>query len=363
MQPNPYVTVAAKASPVSLIVGSIATGLAVLGLLTSTAVVAALTRADQRYQVDDGLNFTPSTLLAVLDTVMGIALLIAGTLILLRHDAGRSSAVWISASTLPWIIFTVIVTVVTGRDDQVRQLSPWAAAAVVIGAIGGVVTVLALLVAMIALGVPAGRRWLAERTLARADPARLSVPLGRTKLWFRLSAVLGILGAPALLIMIPLTALGQESGTGVAVAVFAVILVLFLVVPVVLGLVGGRLARGGRRGGATLARVGGGFIVLGYPAFTTMTVLVTFASYSESPEQIAAAPLSKAAVIIVGGLIFAMSLGGLACYIAGLAGLADPRTERYFRERRAAASPQAGPAFAYPAQAWQPPPPSPPWPR
>ena len=64
MQPNPYVSVAAKASPVPLIVGSIATGLAVLGLLTSTAVVAVLARADQRYQAEGGLNFTPSTLLA-----------------------------------------------------------------------------------------------------------------------------------------------------------------------------------------------------------------------------------------------------------------------------------------------------------
>jgi hypothetical protein len=361
-QYQPSTVVAAKASPVPLIVGAIATGLAVLGLLTSTAMVAALTRAEQRYDVDGSLNFTPSTLLAVVDTVMGIGLLIAVALIVLRRDAGRSSAVWISASTLPWIILTVIA-IATGTDEEVRRGGSWTGAAVVIGMAGGIIAVLALLAGMILLGIPPGRRWLAERTLAGSDPARPPRPLAGTRLRFLLSAVLGIVGALALVVMIPFTALGQESGTNVAMAVFAVLLALFVVLPEVLGLLGARLARQGRRGGATLARVGGGFASFGFPLFTVMTVFVAFASFSESEDQIAAAPLSPAAVLVVGALIFAASLGGLAFYVAGLAGLADPRTERHFRERRAAAPLRPGSAFAPQAAAMQfaPPPAPPPW--
>jgi hypothetical protein len=307
-----------------LIAGLTAAGLGVLGLFANAAAILVITFAVSRFD-----TFTPSMLLALLDLAMGVALLVAGVLILLKRDAGRSAAVWISASTLPWAILTVVGTTAAARTSAVERSLSWAIPITIVGTAGGGLGVLALILAMIFLGIPSGRHWLASIVLAR--PGR--PPLPSTKARFLLAMIVGVGGVIALLAMLPFVALGQETWIGVLAIVFGAILFVFVVVPVGLGLAGGTFARNGKRGGATLARVAGGFAAFGFPVFTVLTLFVTFASVSESTRVRAVAPLSPAATLVVGSLVALASLVGWAFFVAGLAGLADPRSEQFYRER------------------------------
>jgi hypothetical protein len=329
-----------------LIVGAAAAGLGVLGLFTNASAILVITFAVSRFG-----QFTPSMLLALLDLAMGLALLVAGALILLKRDAGRSAAVWISASTLPWAILTAIGMTAAARTSAVERSLSWAVPITIVGVAGGILGVLALIVAMVLLGIPPGRRWLASVVLAR--PGRS--PLPSTKARFLAAMTLGVGGVVALLAMLPFVALGQERWIDVVAIVFGAVLFVFVVVPVGLGLVGGTIARKGKRGGATLARVAGGFAAFGFPVFTVLTLFVTIASADESTRVRSSAPLSPAATIVLGGVVALASLAGWAFYVAGLAGLADPRSEQFYREH----APSPGyptPAYAIPSGAGYPPP-------
>jgi hypothetical protein len=301
-----------------------AAGIGVLGLFANASAILVITFAVSRFD-----QFTPSMLLALLDLAMGVALAVAGVLILLKRDAGRSAAVWISASTLPWAILTVIGTTAAARTSAVERSLAWATPITIVGAGGGILGVLALIVAMIFLGIPASRRWLASVVLAR--PGRS--PLPSTKVRFLAAMILGVAGVIALLAMLPFVALGQETWIDVVAIVFGAILFVFVVVPVGLGLVGGTIARKGKRGGATLARVAGGFAAFGFPVFTLLTLFVTIVSIGESTRLRQSAPLPPGPTLAVGIVVTLASLVGWAFYVAGLAGLADPRSEQFYRER------------------------------
>jgi hypothetical protein len=298
-------------------VGAIAAGLAAVGLLTNAAVILAFT-----FAVSSRRPLTPSMLLAALDVVLILALLVAGLLILLKRDAGRSAAVWISASALPWAIFTTVATFAAATTNTSRELS-WAPALGVVGAATGVLGLLGLIGTMIAFGIRPSRRWMALHSAGG--------PVRPGRLTFMLAAVLGIAGSIILFAMLPFTPLGQSPGTDIATIVYAVILFVLVIVPTGLGLVGGTIARTGKRGGATLARIAGGFAVIGFPAFTVMTVLMMVGSADSSNEEKAAAAIPLAATLVVGAAIGLASLAGLALYIAGLAGVASPRAELFYR--------------------------------
>src|SRR5689334_6306698 len=215
-------------------------------------------------------------LLSALDVVLIVALLGAGLLVLLKRDAGRSAAVWISASALPWAIFTTVGTFAAASTGTSRRLT-WAPVLGVVGAAGGVLGLLGLIGTMIAFGIPPSRRWMASHSAGGpARPGRLT---------FLLAAVLGIAGSITLFAMLPFTPLGQSKGTDIATIVYAVILSVLVIVPTGLGLVGGTIARTGKRGGATLARVAGGFAVIGFPAFTVMTVVMMVGSAESSNQE------------------------------------------------------------------------------
>jgi hypothetical protein len=71
-------------------------------------------------------------------------------------------------------------------------------------------------------------------------------------------------------------------------------------------------------------------------------------SADSSDEEKAAAVMPLAATLVVGGAVGLASLAGLALYIAGLAGVASPRAEQYFLQRRAASGVLANAGRLYP---------------
>jgi hypothetical protein len=132
-------------------------------------------------------------------------------------------------------------------------------------------------------------------------------------------------GCAAQLVLTPLVT-NDGSGRSTFLAVFAGILVLFVAVPLLLGQWGARLAVAGRRGGAHLARAAGVFAVYGVQPFLLLGVLNGLAGVFTDD-----ATLPPAVSGPLGALVTAVVMLGLVQYVAGLAALADPRSEVYLR--------------------------------
>jgi hypothetical protein len=317
-----------------VVIGSIATATGIFGLLLNAVAVVWISRLVASSSGNPTDRFGPSMLLALQNLLTVVALLVALVLISRGRDAGRSAAIWIAAGALPWLILTAIALIAAanaGSYPRTRDNDQWVSVAVALGLAGVVLAVVGLVTAMILLGQPAGRRWIAENVFAGGDRSWPPRPLLATTWRFGLSAALGVGGGLLLVALIPLSSLGQEEGAGIATVVFAVILTVTVVLPELLAALGAWGARRGRRGGAIAARVAGGLAVLGFPVFTLLAVFMVATSYYGSSDQIAAAALPPPAVATLGVLVIGASLAGLALFVAGLAGLADPRSEVYLR--------------------------------
>jgi hypothetical protein len=102
--------------------------------------------------------------------------------------------------------------------------------------------------------------------------------------------------------------------------------VLVAAVPQLLGVWGGRLAFGGRRGGAHLARVAGVFLIYGVQPFVLIGVLNGLAGVFDTDAILPDAAGGPLAAVVTAAIML-----GIVQYVAGLAALADPRSELYLR--------------------------------
>ena len=282
---------------------------------------------------------------AMLALVCAVGLLAVGaglTFLLLGRDAGRSSTVWIAAALMPWLLYITLfsLTVVLGEhgDDPAVRVSGWA------GLLGGSLAVAALLCAAVLLGIPSTRRHVARRVLANAVPPQIGQPpatVHNATVRMRRSLIVFVVSGVLLFLYIPASALGEDPDILVMMVVLPIVFLLVIVLPLVLGLLGARRAERGRRGGATLARVGGGLAVPGTAVFLLISGFAAAAAVVGSAEQREAALLPTVPSMMLGALLVVSYLLALGTMILGLAALADPRSEQWYA---AQASPRPTPA-------------------
>lgn len=294
---------------------------AALAFLVAGVMTIVIHRDGSERSPDDALI----TVLVVLTSVVtGLLLLFGLGLILVGHDAGRSGIVWTGVAALPWALL-VAVEIASSADELFIKVAGFAC---------GVAALLGLVLAMISLGIPPGRRWLATRVLARAEPAGPSMspwpsmppaPLVGARRRFVGSAVLGIAGGAALLVLTPF-ATESSDGSVPAMITWTIVLVLFVAVPQAFGLWGVRLVLRGRRSGANVARAGGVFAVYGLEIFVVLGVFDAMAGIQYDDTVLPGPVTIPLAVVFTCVVVL-----GLVQYVAGLAGLADPRTERFLR--------------------------------
>jgi hypothetical protein len=306
-----------------LVVGAIGAGTAALALLAA-AVMALLVFRNGTEERGDSEAI--AVILIVWSCVVAALLLIYSlALIAAKRDAGRAGIVWICAAALPWTF--VIAAGITSIAREKREVLPEAlvtmATAVSFGS--AALAFLGMVTAMICLGIPPGRRWLATRVLARDEPLWPPAPLVAAKKRFTLAAFLGMGGCAAQLVLTPLVT-NDGSGRSTFLTVYAGILVALVALPLLLGQWGARLALGGRRGGAHLARAAGVFVLYGMQPFLLLGVLNGLAGVFTDD-----ATLPPAVSGPLGALVTAVVMLGLVQYVAGLAALADPRSEVYLR--------------------------------
>jgi hypothetical protein len=309
-------------SRVPLLVGGVAAGLATLGLLVTAVTSASVAGIASRVQ--DG-DVVPPIIFAVQSTVSVVAFLIGLALLRGGRDAGRSATLWIAVATVPWLATMAFYFAGGTSSGLVSLYGERYEVAADVGLAAVSLVAVAALVAMIALAAAGGRRW-------RADPApeevdALPAPLLATKARFGLSAVLGVSAGVALIVVFPEAAIGEGPDPVSAAYALALGLAVAVVVPEIIVWVGGSLARRGRRDGVLLARVGGGLAVCGF-AIVMALAAVALSTAVEGPGpgvDLVAAPICLLAIV---GLL--VSLGLL---VAGLAGLADPRTGSYLLRR------------------------------
>jgi hypothetical protein len=247
--------------PVAL--GATAAGVAAIAFLTVAVMSLLVFRSGQEDRGDSEIIATVlivwASVVAALLLVYSIGLIIAG------RDAGRSGIVWIGVAALPWTVLIASGIVAIAHEKEHLSDGFVTVTTVVSYACGGLAAV-GLLTAMIVLGIPPGRRWLAARVLARTGALWPPAPLVAARKRFTVSAFLGMGGCAAQLVLTPLVT-EDGSGRSTFLVVVAVILVVLVAVPQLLGLWGARLAFGGRRGGAHLARVAGVFLIYGVQPF------------------------------------------------------------------------------------------------
>jgi hypothetical protein len=309
-------------SVVPVAIGATAAGIAALALL-SLAVMSLLVFRDG--QEDRGDSEIIATVLIV-EACLVAALLLAYSigLIIAGRDAGRSGIVWIGVAALPWTFLIARGVVAIAREKEHLSDGFVTVTTVVSFACGGLAA-LGLLVAMIVLGVPPGRRWLAARVLSRTAALWPPAPLVAAKKRFTLSAFLGMGGCAAQLVLTPLVTEDGNGRSTFLVAV-AVVLVLLVAVPQLLGLWGARLAFAGRRGGAHLARAAGVFLIYGVQPFVLIGVLNGLAGVFGNDATVPPAAAGPLAAAVTAAIML-----GMVQYVAGLAALADPRSEVYLR--------------------------------
>lgn len=303
------------ASVVPVAVGATAAGIAAIAFLTAAVMAVLVFNSGDGDRIDSDSIVTILTVAA--GFVLALLILYAISLIIIGHDAGRSGIVWIGAAALPW---TVLIPggIVSMQERNVDAVPIVSYACGMLAAVG-------LLVAMMLLGTPPGRRWLAERVLANTGALWPPAPLVAARKRFRLSTFLVLAGCSAQLVLTPLVTT-DGRGRSTFLAIFAVVLVLAVAVPQVLGLWGAALAFGGRRGGAHLARAAGAVLIFGVQPFVLLGVLNGLAGIWNDD-----AAVPPAATGPLGGVVTAVVLLGIVQYVAGLAALADPRSEVYLR--------------------------------
>ncbi|GIJ52725.1 hypothetical protein [Virgisporangium aurantiacum] len=310
-------------SPVPVAFGATAAGVAALALLVLGVMSLVVFRAGPADRNDGDVIVTVlivwASLVAALLLAYSIGLIVAG------RDAGRSGIVWIGVAALPWtILIPAGIVEIASHWEEYLSDGFITVASVVSYACGGLAA-FGLLTAMIVLGIPPGRRWLAARVLARTGALWPPAPLVAARKRFTFSAFLGMGGCAAQLI---LTLLVTEDGNGRStfLAVSAVILVLLVAVPQLLGVWGGRLAFAGRRGGAHLARAAGVFLIYGVQPFVLIGVLNGLAGVFDTDAILPDAAGGPLAAVVTAAIML-----GIVQYVAGLAALADPRSELYLR--------------------------------
>jgi hypothetical protein len=131
-------------------------------------------------------------------------------------------------------------------------------------------------------------------------------------------------GCLALLLMTPFATVSSD-GSLPAMVTWTIILVLFVAGPQALGLWGARKAREGRLYGANVARTAGVFVLYGLEIFMVLGAYDTLAGGTE--DAVLPGPL----VIVLSVLFTCLTILGMVQWVAGLAALADPRSERYLR--------------------------------
>jgi hypothetical protein len=254
--------------PVAL--GAAAAGIAGLAFLAVAVMSLVVFRAGPEDRNDGDVIVTVlivwASLVAALLLAYSIGLIVAG------RDAGRSGIVWIGVAALPWTILIPSGIVEIASHWEQYLSDRFVTVTTLVSYAGGGLAALGLLTAMIVLGAPPGRRWLASRVLARTGALWPPAPLVAAKKRFTFSAFLGMGGCAAQLVLTPLV---TEDGNGRStfLVVVAVMLVVLVAVPQLLGLWGARLAFGGRRGGAHLARVAGVVLIYGVQPFVLIGVL------------------------------------------------------------------------------------------
>lgn len=313
------------------------TGKVTLGVGVAGACVAALSflvagimeilvhRDGTEQLPDDALMAVLGVLTSI---VTGLLLIFAIGLILLGSDAGRSAIVWAGAAALPWALLVSIDVAVSAYGDRDLFSGSFVALGITVGVACGVGAVGGLTTAMIALGIPPGRRWLAANVLARGDLSWPPAPLVAAGRRFTAGAVLGVAGCVALLVLTPLANVNSDGSLEAMIA-WTTVLVLFVGVPQAFGLWGVRLARRGRRSGANIARASGVFVIYGLEIFVVLGVFDAMAGIQDD-----GAVLPGAAVVPLAALFTCVVILGLVQWVAGLAGLADPRSEQFMRAHR-----------------------------
>jgi hypothetical protein len=309
-------------SAVPAAVGATAAGFAALAFLALAAMSLLVFRNGDDERPDGEII---ATVLIVWASVVA-ALLLAYSigLIATGRDAGRSGIVWIGVAALPWTILIASGVVVTAREKDGLSDGFVDAVTAISWASGGLAA-LALLVAMIVLGIPPGRRWLAARVLARTGALWPPAPIVAARKRFTASSFLSMGGCASQLMLTPFVT-DDGKGRSEALITLAVVLVLVVAVPLLLGLWGARLAFAGRRGGAHLARAAGVFLIYGVQPFVLIGVLNGLSGVFDNDSTLPPAASGPAA-----GVVTAVIILGMVQYVAGLAALADPRSEVYLR--------------------------------
>ncbi|GAA1031495.1 hypothetical protein GCM10009557_27020 [Virgisporangium ochraceum] len=306
-------------SAVPLGLGVMGAGVAAGAFLVGAVMTIIAHRDGGEFSRDDTIG---TVLVVETGVVTGLLLVFALGLILLGRDAGRSGTVWIGVAALPWTL--ILPVTLASLADSESHPAGFRTLATVTALVCGGATLFGLTVAMVALGIPPGRRWLAERVLARPEPGWPSAPIVAAGRRFVLSAVFGVGGCAALLVLTPLATTGSD-GSLAAMITWTVVLVLFVALPQALGLWGARLARRGRRGGANLARAAGVFVVYGLEIFMVLGVWDAMAGVAED------AVLPGPVTLVLAVLLTCVVVLALVQWVAGLAALADPRSERFMR--------------------------------
>lgn len=325
--PGGYSQVPAPGGPppssVAVSIGATAAGIAAVAFLAAAIIALFVVSGGD----DDRGN--DEALVAALAVVIGIvtALLLAYSigLIIAKRDSGRAGIVWIGVAALPWTAL-IAFGVSSVTDDKKDELPSGLVeiAPVVAYACGGL-ALFGLLIGMIVLGIPPGRRWLAAHVLARNEPLWPPAPLVAARKRFNTSAFLGMGGSAAQLTLTPLVTY-DDNGRSTFLVFAALALIVFVGIPELLGFVGCRLALSGRRGGAHLARAAGAFVLYGLQAFVILGVFNALAGIFGNDMT-----LPPPLIILLAFLFTAVILMAVMQYVAGLAALADPRSEVYLR--------------------------------
>jgi hypothetical protein len=307
--------------PVSI--GATAAGIAAVAFLVAAVMALVVFRGGDDDRGNDEVLAT--ALIVETSVVAALVLIYSLGLVIAKRDAGRSGIVWVGVAALPWTVL-IGAGISSTADDKSDELSSGlvTVASVVSYASGGL-ALFGLLIAMICLGIPPGRRWLAVHVLARNEPLWPPAPLLAARRRFALSAFLGMGGCAAQLVLTPL-ATYDGDGRSTFLVIAAVVLVVTVGIPHLLGFIGSRLAVSGRRGGAHLARAAGVFLMYGLQAFVLLGVLNGLAGVFDNDVT-----LPPPVIILLAFLITAAILVALMQYVAGLAALADPRSGVYLR--------------------------------
>jgi hypothetical protein len=325
-------------SPVPLVAGAAAVLLGVFGLVltaVSSAVVAASTYVGSAGTDPEGDAIAPALITAA-SALNCVGLLLTVALLIGGADAGRSATAWLAAVSVPWTCGFGLFFLTAPATDEVVERFRWLT---LLGLGGAGLALTGLLTGAVLLGAEPGRRWLANRVLAGPSartgattgigepPAPLQVAPRR----FWLASLVTSCGGVGLMAFLPLSALGSDPELVGLVITIGVTQFLLVTVPGLAAAKGARSARAGRRSGAATARISIAVPLFALPILTMLTALTGATSVFGSTEQITEAVVPPVAAVALGTVLIAAFVAGIAFALAGLAALADPRSERHLR--------------------------------